>query len=194
MNVALRTPRMTRDEFFLWAEAQDEPYEFDGFEPVAMTGGTLRHNRIILNLQAALRARLLAGKCQPFGPDAGVRTTGDAVRYPDAVVTCSKFDLSAREVPNPVVIFEVLSPTSAHIDQIVKLLEYRAVVSIRRYVILESSNVGLAVHSRAQGGADWTATALIEGVLPLPEIGIEIPVAELYLGTELASGAAGQAG
>jgi Uma2 family endonuclease len=186
MNIALRTPLMTREAFFDWAEAQDAPYEFDGFQPVAMTGGTLRHNLMIKNVLRALDARL-SGTCRSLGPEAGIRTIGDAVRYPDALVTCTKFDETAREVPNPIVVFEVLSPTSGHTDRIVKLREYRAVPSIRRYVIIEHASAALTLHARADGEHDWTTTALTSGdTLTCPEIGIAIPVAEFFAGTELA--------
>jgi Uma2 family endonuclease len=187
MNIALRTPRMSREEFLDWAEAQDVRYEFDGFQPVAMTGGTVNHSRIALNIHAALRAHLRGSGCEPLGPDAGVRTVGDAVRYPDALVTCAKVDGSAREVPGVVVVFEVLSPTSGHVDRITKLLEYRAVPSIRRYVIVEYASAALTVHAREAAGAAWTTTALIvDGILDLPEIGVAIPVADLFEATGLA--------
>ncbi len=189
MNIALRKPRMSRDEFFVWAEAQDARYEFDGFQPVAMTGGTVDHSRIGQNLWAALRSRLSGSGCEPLGPDAGIRTVGDVVRYPDAFVTCTKVAGSAREVPNPVVVFEVLSPTSHHTDRIVKMLEYRAVPSIRRYVIVESTSAALTLYVRRDAGADWDATVLTaDKLLPLPEIGIEIPVAELFANTDLTTG------
>ena len=145
MNIALRKPRMSREDFFVWAEAQNERFEFDGFAPVAMTGGNNRHSLISLNVHAALRSYLSGKPCRPLGPDAGLRTIGDAVRYPDALVTCSKFDELAREVPGVVVVFEVLSPTSGHVDRIVKLLEYRAVASIRRYVIVEYASAAVTV-------------------------------------------------
>jgi hypothetical protein len=60
MNVALRKP-MSRQEFFAWAEAQDERYEFDGFQPVAMTGDNLGHSSVAGNIIQQLRNRL-AGK------------------------------------------------------------------------------------------------------------------------------------
>ncbi len=188
MNVALRKPRMTREEFLDWAEAQDARYEFDGFQPVAMTGGTVNHSRMTLNIHRALYARLKGTRCTPLGPDAGIATIGDAVRYPDALVTCTKTAGEARVVPGVVVVFEVLSPTSGRIDRIEKLREYRAVPSILRYVIVEYASVGLGVFSRASGDSDWTATALTEDdVLHMPEIGIEIPVTEFYEDVDLPS-------
>jgi hypothetical protein len=50
MSVTSRVQAMTRDQFFDWAETQDARYEFDGFEPVAMTGGNINHNRIAFNI------------------------------------------------------------------------------------------------------------------------------------------------
>ena len=181
MNIALRKPRMTRDQFFAWAEADGGRWEFDGFEPVAMTGGTVNHSQIALNIHAALRSRLRGSGCRPLGPDAGLATIGDAVRYPDALVTCTKVAGDARLVPGVVVVFEVLSPTTGRVDRIVKLREYRAVPSIRRYIILEHSGIGLTVFSRDDGDQDWTAIALTaDDTLDLPELNTEIPVSELY--------------
>lgn len=188
MNTALRTPVMSREEFFEWAQAQNERYEFDGFRLVAMTGGPIIHSRLHRNLNSALDARLVGNGCEALGPDAGVATIGDAVRYPDSLVTCTKVPGSSYLVPGVVVIFEVLSPTSGRTDRIVKLREYRAVSSIRRYVILEYTSIGLLVFSRANGANDWTATALTaEDTLRMPEIGIEIPVAKLYRNVDLSS-------
>ncbi len=177
---------MTREQFFDWAQAQDVRHEFDGFRPVAITGGTPNHNRICQNLWAALRSRLKGSGCEPLRPDVGVATVGDAVRYPDALVTCSKFPGSSRLIPGVVIVFEVLSPSSGRTDRIDKLREYRAVPSIRRYVILESASAGLAVFEREHEAEAWRATALTAGdVLQMPEIGAAIPVPELYENVDL---------
>ncbi len=188
MNVVRRTPLMSREEFFDWAEVQRERYEFDGFAPVAMTGGLRDHSQICQNIYAALRSRLKGSGCVPLGPDAGVATVGNAVRYPDALVTCTKGPGTDRVIPGVVVVFEVLSPTSGRVDRIDKLLEYRMVPTIRRYVILEYASAAMTVHDRRTGDDPWTTTALTAGdVLSMPEIGIEIPVTEFYEGTDAAT-------
>ncbi len=180
MNAPLRKP-WTQEQFFSWASAQEERYEFDGFQPVAMTGGNVGHSRITGNLHFTLRTRLRGTACQPLGPDAGVETVNKAVRYPDALVTCSKLTFEDRLVPGVAVVFEVLSPTSGRIDRIVKVREYVAVASIRRYVIVESTSIGLTVMERAGPDEVWRTTVLTsEDTLRMPEIGIEIPVAEIY--------------
>lgn len=186
MNVAIRVPGMTREAFFDWAAAQDEPYEFDGFQPVAMTGGTINHTLLIGNLNYALQSRLRHTPCRAL-IEAGLATVGDAVRYPDALVTCAPLDGAARLVPGVVIVFEVLSPTSGRTDRIDKLREYRAVPSIRRYVILEHTSAALTVFARPDAG-DWIATALTsDDTLDLPEIGIAIPVSEFYEGIDLSA-------
>jgi len=180
MNVPIRKP-WTQEQFFSWAEVQEARYEFDGFQPVAMTGGNAGHSAIGRNLQTALHTRLRGGRCNSLGPDAGVETVNNAVRYPDALVTCSRFDLTDRTIPGVVCVFEVLSPTSGRVDRILKVREYAAVPSIRRYVILESTGIGVTVMERTEADEVWRTTVLTAAdVLRMPEIGIEIPVAEFY--------------
>ncbi len=181
MSAALRKPAMTRDQFLDWVQTQDARHEFDGFVPVAMVGGSVNHSRIAQNIYGALYAKLEGSGCEPLGPDAGVATIGDTVRYPDALVACGKIPGDTRLVPGVVVVFEVLSPSSVRTDRILKLREYQSVASIRRYVIVESSFIGLTVLERTEGHAPWFAQALSAGdVLSMPEIGIEVPVDAFY--------------
>jgi Uma2 family endonuclease len=182
MNVALQKP-WTPERFLAWAETQDVPYEFDGIRPVAMTGGNARHDRITGNIHGALRARLRGKPCSNYGPNLGMQTIGSKIRYPDALITCTKFRDTEKLAPNVVVVFEVVSPTSGGLDRIEKVREYETVPSILRYVIVESTTAGLQVLHRDNGESPWTAHALMkDDVLAIPEVGIEVPVAELYEG------------
>lgn len=180
MTVALRKP-MTQEEFFAWGENQEGRYEFDGIQPVGMVGGSMNHGLIADNIRFELKRRLRGGPCRPVGPDGGgVETIGGAVRYPEAAVTCSRFAGGARLIPNPVVVFEVLSPSTRRIDQVFKLREYHAVPTIKRYILVEQTGMALTVHAR--GNLEpWMTTVQGEGdTLDLPEIGIELPVAAIY--------------
>ena len=77
---------------------------------------------------------------------------------------------------------------SGHTDRIEKVREYHAVPSILRYVILEHTSAALTVFGRAHANAPWIATTLtVDESLAMPEIPIEIPVAELYEGVDLPS-------
>jgi Uma2 family endonuclease len=181
----------TAEQFLAWAEGREARYEFDGFRPVAMTGGSARHNRITTNIHAALRSRLRGTPCAFYGPDLGVRI-GEAIRYPDALVTCARFLDSARVAPDVRVIFEVLSPSSAGVDRIIKVKEYARVASMRRYVMVETRFPGVTVLHRDDARDAWRALVLTEAeILAVPEAAIEIPVAELY--EDVAFAAAGDA-
>jgi Uma2 family endonuclease len=180
MSLALRKP-ITLADFLLWEERQPLRYEFDGLDPVAMTGGTRAHADIQANLTAALRTRLRGKPCQFYGSDLKIRTAGDHIRYPDGFVTCTGGENASTMVSDPVVIFEVLSPSTAATDRITKAREYQAMPSVQRYVMLEQDRIGATVYTRASG--DWKHQILIEdSILALPEIGVELPLTELYEG------------
>ena len=174
-------PTMTREAFFAWAEQQDPGYEFDGSKPVLMPPGTINHGRIRTNLICALHNRFLGGEWTCYGLGVGLATTGDTVRYPDAMISRAEMPGDARLIREVIAVFEVLSPESSHVDRILKTREYRAVPTIIHYVILECSSRGLTVLSRNTGQDNWTATTLTDDkVLNLPVVGVSVPVTELY--------------
>jgi Uma2 family endonuclease len=180
MILALRNP-MTLAQFLEWEERQPLRYEFDGIGPVAMTGGSVGHAQIQRNLAFALTSRLRGKPCQFFGSDLKFRVAAGHVRYPDGMVVCSPVDRTATAVHAPVVVFEVLSASTTRNDRIVKALEYQATPSVRRYVMLEQDSIGATVYARS--GDTWIHEILVAAaVLALPEIGVELPLAELYEG------------
>ena len=186
MNVAVCKP-MTVAEFLAWEARQELRHEFDGFQPVAMTGGTIAHDLITFNVRKALDARLVGKPCKPHGPNVKILTAGK-IRYPDALVSCTPTDPTAIIADDPVVVFEVVSEDTARTDRIVKLREYQATPSIQRYVILEQKGIGASVFTRRD--SDWIATALSEGdTLQMPEIDVEVPIDEFYAGLDYSSSA-----
>jgi len=180
MSLAVSKP-MTPAEFLDWEDRQPLRYEFDGLRPVAMTGGTRAHAAIQANLAIAIGGRLRGGPCRLYGSDLKIRTGDDHIRYPDGFVACAPGESASTVVSDPVVIFEVLSPATAAVDRIVKAREYQGTPSVQRYVMLEQDRVGATVYARAGDG--WTHEILIaESMLALPEIGVALPLAELYEG------------
>jgi Uma2 family endonuclease len=189
MNVALRRT-MTVEQFLAWEDRQELRYEFDGLRPVAMAGGTAAHSAIQTNLIVALGTRLRGTSCRPHGSELKIEVAGH-IRYPEAFVVCTPIPPRAKVVANPVVVFEVLSDGSANDDLVVKNAEYRATPSIQRYVILQQTHAAAIVFARK--GEDWVTELLAgnEAVLRLPEIGIEIPLADIYADIGLAGQAVG---
>ena len=171
---------MKLEEFLAWERRQELRYEFDGVQPVAMTGGTVEHSVIATNLVRALEDRLRGKSCRAFRGDLKIKVA-DRIRYPDAVVTCSPVPRGTDIIPDPVVVFEVLSSSTAGTDRIEKNEEYRATPSIQRYVMLEQTRQAATVFSRA--GDDWVGHVLTEGaLLTMPEIDVELPLGEIYAG------------
>lgn len=184
MNVALRRP-MTLAEFLEWEERQPVKHEFDGFRPVAMTGGTTAHARIQRNLSTAIDQRLAGKACEFLGSDVKLEVAG-RIRYPDGFVTCTKLPGAALIHRKPVVIFEIQSPGTASTDHFAKNAEYAATPSVRRYVILAQDAIRGTMFERV--GGDWVGHILAaDAVLVMPEIGVEVPLAEFYRGIEFAA-------
>ena len=181
MNGALRKT-MSLAEFLAWEERQPLRYEFDGFQPVAMTGGTAAHAIIQRNLAIAVGGRLRRTPCQFFGSDLKVEVAG-RIRYPDGFVVCAPVSPGSTVVREPVVIFEVLSESTSRTDMFTKNQEYAATASVRRYVLLAQDAQGGMMFERV--GDDWAGHVLAaDAVLRMPEIDIELPLAELYEGVE----------
>jgi Uma2 family endonuclease len=167
---------LTLDEFLDWERSQPERYEFDGIQPVAMTGGSRAHSLIATRVAAALVFHVKP-PCEAHGPELKVITTG-RVRYPDASVVCSRSE-DDDDAVTPRAVFEVISPSTALTDRRVKAIEYAAVPSILVYVLLEQNRPEITVRRRS---AEWEAESLtgVDAMLDLPEIGVTIPLAFIY--------------
>ncbi len=191
MTVALRRP-MTIAEFLAWEERQELRFEFDGFQPVGMTGGTMAHEIIGNTLRGLLRDRLRGTPCRALGPTLKVEVMG-RIRYPDAFVSCTPVPPDTTVIRDPVVVFEILSPSTSRTDRIEKLREYQATSSIRSYVILEQDSVAATLFARRDG--EWVVRALTgDDALALPDIGVELPLGDIYADIDLPPTAADAAG
>ena len=145
-----------------------------------MTGGTSEHSAIQRNLIFALTGRLRSRKCQPYTADLKIQVAG-SIRYPHAFVACTPLPRGTLVVTDPVVVFEVLSPSTASTDIGAKNQEYRDTPSIQRYVMLAQDRQQATVFARIN--SDWIGHIVSGNAsLMMPEIGIEIPMAELYEG------------
>jgi Uma2 family endonuclease len=164
------------DEFLDWERSQPERYEFDGIQPVAMTGGSRPHSRIGTRLLVALAGRVKP-PCEVFGPDLKVITTG-RIRYPDVSVVCDSPD-DDSDLIKPALVCEVVSPSTALTDRRVKALEYAAVQSILVYLVLEQDRPEVTVRRRS---AAWEAEIVtgLDATIALPEFGFSIPISAIY--------------
>jgi len=183
MDIALHGP-WTQQKFFSWAQVQDMGYEFDGTKPVVIAGWTAGHSCVSGNVVVALSTRLGKARHEVFRL-AGMETTNQAIRYPDVLVSNSKAGNKAHLVADNSIVFEVIGPGSDHVDRIIKVREYANVPSVRRYIIVDSTFIGLTVLERTFPDQVWQTTVLTGAdILRMPEIEIDIPVAEIYEGID----------
>jgi Uma2 family endonuclease len=174
---------MSRDEFLAWEREQPEAYEFDGFVARMMTGGSLDHSTIASNFWTVLRDKLRGSGCRPFRGDAKV-IAYQGVRYPDVTVTCSPSSGRDDIVPDPVVVIEILSPSTERDDRGRKKFDYFATPSIQQYAIVEQDERRVELYTRS--GTAWIDEIITgDAVLQLSSIGVEIALDTIYEDTEL---------
>jgi len=136
---------MNADEYLIWEVQQPIRYEYVGGQVFAMTGGTLPHNSIALNLASLLKNHLRGKGCKVFIADAKVGISKDGpYYYPDVMVTCDSADKSAiQAVYHPCLIVEVLSPGTQQIDQGRKFKNYRQIDTLSEYVLIETETMNV---------------------------------------------------
>ncbi len=174
------TQPMTREEFLAREERQEYKWEFDGVRATAFAGVTVAHATIQTNLIAELGFRLRGSGCKGYGSDLKL-ATAPGYRYPDAHVTREALACKARVSGQPLAIFEITSENTARLDRTIKLREYVTLPSVHYYVMLEPDAAAATVLTRT--GTGWAIEVLDEaGVIDLPLIKIELPLAGLYEG------------
>lgn len=181
--VAQPKPRMNVDEFLTWAEGRPGRYELVDGEVFAMSPERVRHGLVKYAAQTALnRAIETAGLPCHMMPDGMTVRIDEATTFePDALVYCGpRIDLDAIEVPNPVVVVEVLSPGTRSVDSGTKLIGYFQVASLCHYLILDPVKRLLIHHRRGQGSSVETHI-VSDGVLDLTPPGLQIAVADLFV-------------
>ena len=171
------------EQFLEWEERQPTRYELDGSHVTDMNGGTINHQIIIENLFLVLTQHLHGKPCRARLPTQ-VRTA-TTVRYPDLVVTCSPQPGTSLHVLDPVILFEVISESTALTDTTSKLDEYTHLPSAYQYVLLSQTEVRAMSYERT--GTRWAFSVHRDGMLALPKIDVVLPIAEIYEGVSTAT-------
>lgn len=170
-----------------WEGTQEMKYEYLEGEAYAMSGGTIPHNAIAINLIAALRNQVRGSSCRLLGSDAKVRIAEQGpFFYPDVVVTCDERDRSAiKFIQFPCLVVEVLSQTTEAYDRGVKFSQYRRLSSLREYVLIGSEQMNVDLFRLNERGK-WELTPYTAGeIIQLSSVNFEFPMELLYEDVEL---------
>ncbi|HEY9879661.1 MAG TPA: Uma2 family endonuclease [Leptolyngbyaceae cyanobacterium] len=173
--------RMSVETYLEWEPRQELRYEYANGEVFAMTGGTLPHNDIAINLLTALRPHIRAQGCRINIADAKVNIAPPLYRYPDLVVSCDERDKTAlNALQYPKLIVEVLSPGTEALDRGDKFKEYRTLPSLQEYVLISSTQISVEIYRRGEGRL-WLYYPYQDGdTIKLESLGFECPIALLY--------------
>jgi Uma2 family endonuclease len=174
--------RMTVAEFLDWASAQPRGrYELVRGEVVRMAPERALHNVVKGEVYSALRdaIRRAGLPCRAYGDGMTVVIDNHHAREPDAAVQCGvAFQPGTMVLDAPLVVVEVVSPSSERVDTGDKVAEYFSVSSIRHYLIVNPTDKTVIHHARSQGG-DIVRRIATAGEIDLTPPGMTVPVAEL---------------
>ena len=182
--------RMAAGEFLAWHERQEYRYELVNgfpiqlFPPEGGVGETRSHNAVAQNVAYTLTPPSRAKDCRPFAHNAAVRCGPRDIRYPDVVVDCGLRDGGAKATGEPVIVAEVHSPTTTSIRVTDKLEGYRSNPSIRVIMLIEPEIVSVKLYRRTDDGWAIERYYRLDRTIPLPEIGGELSVADIYYGLD----------
>lgn len=143
------------DDYLIGEQQSDIRHEYIAGQVFAMAGASETHNRLSLNLAFHLRAAARSTPCGVFMGDMKVRVAAhEAFYYPDVLLTCASEDAAPFYKTSPCLIAEVLSPSTELTDRREKLIAYRALASLRYYVLIAQDCRRVEVYSRDETG-EW---------------------------------------
>jgi Uma2 family endonuclease len=180
-------PRISKSAFFARAEGAEERCELVGGRVIMMIRVSRNHGIITRNLILALCKRLDQDRWPVFG-EFGLDTGPDTVRYPDIVVDRTGGSGKDYTATSPVLLAEILSPSTAAVDLGDKAAEYLQLPSLRAYLVLSQDEPKAWAWLREEEPFAPGPT-LFQGpdtVIPVAALQIELPLAEVYAGAAFA--------
>jgi Uma2 family endonuclease len=180
---ALAKEKMTVDEFLAWGEGREGRYELIDGEVFAMSPQRVSHAVVKLNGVNALRSAIATAgaPCRALPDGLTVRINKNTAFEPDAFVYCGPtLPGNAVEVENPIIVVEVISPSSQYIDTGVKLRGYFQVSSIVHYLVIDPERSLLVHYQRGEGDFLATRIASERGDLRLDPPGLTLRLADLF--------------
>jgi Uma2 family endonuclease len=165
--------------------AEDAHLEYAAGHVFALAGATRRHAAIAANLTALLHAALEETGCQVYTADLRLRVALDMYFYPDLMVACGERAGSDRDETAPTLLVEILSESTEHRDLGIKLAAYRAIASLRGYLVVSQDERRIEVHRRRHEDAGWEHEVARGAGTVRQEVlgGLDLPLDRIYART-----------
>lgn len=182
MGQAAETLKFTAEDFLAWDQGQTVKHEYVDGHVYAMAGAEDRHATVMLNAAMALKQHLRGTPCRVFATDVKLRVeASDAYFYPDVFVTCSTADLANPLIKRePVLVVEVLSPSTAAYDRGQKFAHYRGSETLKEYVLIDLDSRRSDVYRKGADGL-WVLHPFADGeAVEWASVGLTVSAAALF--------------
>lgn len=183
MGLAKLKTKISIEDYLEGETASRVKHEFVNGEVYSMAGAGRRHHRIALNLVTKLDDHLADTKCEAFITDMKLKANEDTFYYPDVFVACDETSESDYYRTTPVLIIEVVSPSTRQIDRREKLRAYQQIPSVQEYMIVEQDKIFIELHRRQPNG-NWITHFYNESdrdeVIEFQSVKLESSIDEIY--------------
>lgn len=184
--------RYTLEEYLALERESEVKYEFWHGEIFAMSGGTLGHDLVMDNVAAVLRRELHGKPCRVFSSNRQIKVpAAPPYRYADGSVVCGKIEVERFNgndlLLNPLLIYEVLSPSTERFDRGDKLTYYKSIASLREYLLLAQHRPHITQYVRQPDNTwDYTEVNDLNASLYLPSVNVTLHLSDVYQDVEFA--------
>jgi len=182
--------RYTLEEYLALERQSDVKYEYRDGEIFAVSGGTLSHELIMNNVFDLLRAQLREKGCRIFSSNRQIKVpAAPPYRYADGSVVCGKVEVERFNgndlLINPVLIYEVFSPSTEAYDRGDKFTYYKSIPSLREYLLIAQHRPHIT-HYVKQTENKWEQEEAndLSGRIYLPTIDCTLALSKVYRDVE----------
>lgn len=180
----VRLGPMTESQYLALEERSDLRHEYVAGYAYALAGWSWQHNDVVLNLLASLLLTARARGCRITPGRIRLRVSSRTYYYPDLMVGCERERGTDIQTERPTLVAEVLSRSTATVDQREKLMAYRQIESLETYLIVHQDEPFVEYHWRDDDGAWQVGEVIGTGECPIRSLGITVSLAALYEGIE----------
>ncbi|CAN5389819.1 hypothetical protein BH10BAC2_BH10BAC2_44590 [soil metagenome] len=147
--VAYEKQKISIEDYLEMENTAIEKHEYYKGEIFAMSGAKVPYNRIATNFLMAFALKLKGKKCEPFGSDQRIHIEANTLfTYPDISIVCGDIITLNNDnwnVLNPIVIIEILSPSTKNYDRGEKFKLYRDISTLKEYILVDSESIHLEI-------------------------------------------------
>lgn len=179
---------LDEQEYLVFERGQDDKHELIDGVVYAMAGASLNHLDLSQKLGELLGPQIRPQGCRPLPSDTRVRISGRNYLYPDLTIVCGEPEMVDDDnLVNPLIVFEVLSPSTWRRDRGIKLLRYLQIPSLQGIVFIEQDAASVELAFRLPDGSwDWQEWHGLDAAMELDAPKARVPLAQLYEGVQLA--------